>query len=140
MKWSEVERLVRDLEFRELDVLVAEKVMGTKGIIWQDRIASEHVRQPTIGYEYDPGKFVPVGTNRDGFYQTRLPYYTMSIADAWLLVEKLCPAEDEFRIRRFHNQDWACTFQYFDGGGDDGIANTAPLAICLAALKTVIRQ
>jgi hypothetical protein len=68
---------------------------------------------------------------------------TLSIADAWQVVEKLrerrifslCDAWDEDDKPIFY-----ANFQYNDGChvvNYDAYAKTAPLAICLAALKSV---
>ena len=96
---------------RELDALVAEKVMGAKVVFVEN-----------------------------------VPYYSTDIAAAWEVVNHLlCHGWDEKYFFRLHydNVDlWDASFykeSSSDGGGPDvwGTADTAPLAICLAALKAV---
>lgn len=103
---------------RELDALIAEKVMGT---------------------------FIPAGSNpslRDdawlnerGYLVWEPPPYSTDIAAAWLVVEKLKQSYDIVDIL-FANHYVSCkVWKDFMIAEED--AETAPLAICLAALKAV---
>jgi hypothetical protein len=109
---------------RELDALVAEKVMGIKAYrVNQDMEVFTNRRQflDKGDYWYTPSK--------DATHA--LPYYSTDIAAAWLVVEKM--RGPDFRLNK--DGDWVCCFGgtiTFCGEGD-----TAPLAICLAALKAV---
>ena len=63
------------------------------------------------------------------------PHYSTQIADAWLVVEKLGGVVGIDRFPKYDDPDeW-----YWDVGFNKGTAqaDTAPLAICLAALKAV---
>lgn len=108
---------------RELDALVAEKVMGF----------DKHIVSKVDGLPY-----------------ADVPHYSTSIADAWMVVEKMCQMADSgeldyehgnFHIEyRGHWQDgevWSAGFKYYDATSIWATADTAPEVICLAALKAV---
>jgi hypothetical protein len=96
---------------RELDALIAEKVMG-----FDKRIVSKV----------------------DGMPYADVLHYSTQIADAWLVVEKF-PNVAIFGP----NDSWLVRFSDDDGSiythpvDEPARADTAPLAICLAALKAV---
>ena len=118
---------------RELDALVAEKVMG-----WH-----QSERQPYIFHNDDGYPYV-----LDKEYNLRCPHSkflpSTSIAAAWRVVEKFCdeksanfPQDVHVEWNGFH---WFCylnTEQMIATENDAITADTAPLAICLAALKAV---
>lgn len=116
---------------RELDALIAEKVMGL-------------VLTCPVDSRYDHC----VGTNRDGSSAKRnfcrwpdgnehwIPFYSTSIEAAWGIVEKMsCP------ILELNGGQWECACLGMKSNPLHepvmGIADTAPLAICLSALKAV---
>lgn len=112
---------------RGLDALVAEKVMG---------LTVQHC----AGYVAPNGvdtTFIQLGyvKHASEMQTTYVPYYSTDISAAWEVVEKLAPKEDEFRITRYHLQEWSCVFEFFNQSAVS--ADTAPMAICLAALKAV---
>ncbi len=82
------------------------------------------------------------GNDRLEKYQSMFFRPTESISDAWMVVEKLGTLD--FVIQRQIERDydsltvtgelWWCKLRLF---GDSAAATTAPLAICLAALKAV---
>jgi len=108
---------------RSLDALVAEKVMGWTDW-WVDR-EGPNATMKTFGF--------PPGVT-DTYSEP--PHYSTDIADAWLVVEKLrkdgCPFL--FGHNRNPHNGWFADFllhplvEY---------ADTAPLAVCRAALKAV---
>ena len=114
---------------RELDALVAEKVMG-----WTVHWAS-------------PPELCPPGASywRDGRQVVfALPYYSIDIAAAWKVVEGL-PSAFWPEVGRMDDGRWYCEIV---GRGDTPadvspgpiarvVAHTAPHAICLAALHAV---
>lgn len=109
----------------ELDQKIAEKVMG---YVWKDKVLApesfhEHV---VMASKTAIGMFI---------VESHIPPYSTDISSAWLIVEKLCPKEDEFRLTRYKIQEWYCTFKYFEGL--TATADTASLAICKAALLVV---
>jgi hypothetical protein len=101
---------------RELDALIAERVLGYPGA--------------AIG-GWDNPRTLPDGRILPNL--TPRPYST-EIRWAWVVVEKL--RDLGFSLRwRAHNCRW---YAYFVWGADDAAdadADTAPLAICRAALK-----
>jgi hypothetical protein len=114
---------------RDLDALVAEKVMGK-----------------------DPAVFnAPVSYYEAASEGLRLPLYSTSIADAWLVVEKLrlrvvpnaeslTGMEEEMPIYVRSNDEgkWECGWELnYYTRGHEAVAETAPLAICKAALAAV---
>ena len=109
---------------RELDVLVAEKVMNFMrvGSMWTPRQWTEPAVMPS------------------GYISTRPCYYdwspSTSIVAAWQVVEKI---PSDLKLTGPHGDKdeswvWIAAFDYnqFVAG-----AKTAPRAICLAALKAV---
>lgn len=117
---------------RELDALVAEKVMG-----WTACDANEAYPRWMHG---DPGdEFAEAGRGRGCAPLTtawRVPYsrYSTDIAAAWEVVEKVRGDRDVWLQWDSETSIWGC--QFFSGG-HECFADTAPLAICRAALKAV---
>lgn len=115
---------------RELDRLVAEKVMGW---VWKEQIGA------LPGCAKSKWLFNPDGKIQD------VPYYSTDIADAWLVVEHLSKDRhwfdigrtvrgsiEDVRARVTHWQWTACVDQYIYAHAD-----TAPHAICLSALRAI---
>ena len=103
---------------RELDVLIAQKVM--KLIVNLAIGACEYI-------------------DNDGLYE--IPHYSTCIQDAWKVVEKLT---QEWRFRLTHDfkrpndeRPYRAAFCKWGTKAHRAYADTAPLAICLAALKAV---
>ena len=116
---------------RELDALVAEKVMLWSGVENRpDRMSTYLGGDGWSGYRQDQS---------DGL--SDVPYYSTTVGAAWLLVEGLhgdwfCSIQE----RPVEYDEWACTFDHRGGGPSvEGSANTPALAICRAALKAVGR-
>ena len=100
---------------RQIDALVAEKVMG-----W---VESTH--KDSMGYLAPPD-------NPEGFYTDYdIPNYSTDISAAWEVMEKMKEIyEPDIMYLKLYNK-WRADFGY-----DATILNeTAPMAICLAALK-----
>lgn len=102
---------------RELDALVAEKVMGLAPVEWSGDCLV-HGNQETGGI---------------------VPAYSTNIPAAWKVVEKL-HGEHTFGLDwlGFEGEEWRCVFNWGkdeDRGFAHAVAATAPLAICLAALQ-----
>lgn len=111
---------------RELDALIAEKVMGYT----LDYELAENYDGPTVKELRD--KYDENGI---------LPYYSSDIADAWQVVLQFVPSE-HFSLYTV-GPIWYCFFR-LDPEQDKSYHNrfesreyTAPLAICRAALKAV---
>lgn len=101
---------------RELDALVAEKVMGATiardgSLIWESR---------------PEGSLAPWG---------RLRNYSTSIVDAWRVVEWLGQEWEVVDLRYVrHMNKWAVMKPVGNAMASVVVAKTAPHAICLAAL------
>jgi hypothetical protein len=115
------------MNLRKIDRLVAEKVMGFE----------------TEGFEWSKGTMQFVYKDTGAALITKnIPYYSSNIADAWQVVEKLrsryvyidLTNNDDLYCCELMEQDWENESRYFTYYTD---AETAPLAICLAALKAV---
>ncbi len=114
---------------RELDALVAEKVMGEK---------------PPEGSHYEGGgDWTTFRWIQDWACETRHwpPQYSTNISAAWEVVEKFTEAFADLDLT-VEKGVWECVFdtreivpRHFLAGAD-----TAPHAICLAALAAVARK
>lgn len=104
---------------RELDALVAEKVMGWKRSLTGFWFPPDlHPNANIIGHE--------------------IPHYSTDTGAAWEVVEKF----PHFYLFRWiaggpMPGQWECRFSDTDDGTKIVWADTAPHAICLAALKAV---
>lgn len=108
---------------RELDALIAEHVMG-----WQQVL--------TFTADTKEGQYEWIDPD---LTSQALPHYSTDIAAAWLVVQKI----ESFSLiapgawyagGEYHNEDrWCCETATTIAYGD-----TAPHAICLAALKAVM--
>jgi hypothetical protein len=122
---------------RELDALVAEKVMGW---IWVKRTdlnrTPEHpgftpwtrylTNLPLAEWQVPTDESLPID------YPFSLPEYSTDIAAAWEAVEKLL---NLFQGVYRRDATWIACFD--NGNRQYAYADTAPHAICLAALKTI---
>ena len=112
---------------RELDAQVAEKVM---------RLYDVHKAGKGEWLQHE-GCFAFVGERvyRDdkGFF-TKLPYYSTDIAAAWEVMEKLLWWWGDVDLRS-NSPKWECGWEGDGGIWDHATADTAPEAICRAALK-----
>lgn len=107
---------------RELDALVAEKVMGHKVKMWNDvRVRKIQVDIPLM----------QVGE----FEHEHIPRYSSIIADAWQVVEKLSSQGSGVEIYQDVDCPCECTLYMRNGKNIYQKADTAQLAICLAAIK-----
>jgi hypothetical protein len=126
---------LREIPGRELDALIATKVMG-----WH------HVERLKSGY---------VGTSKDNNAWVPLPNYSTDIAAAWLVVEQVLSALGERGPRGGRRVGIFKLFQSYSEGGRvfyvaqfrttrnkkilhfNGSEATVAYSICLAALKAV---
>jgi len=99
---------------RELDAKIAERLMGFTDVI----------PIPTGVYE---------GSEHGGVW-TEIPRYSTDIAEAWKVVEKVKDLWPD--IEWIHKENiWRVTMMVSGPDFIEEEAGTAPLAICLAALK-----
>jgi len=122
----------------ELDVMVAEKVMGWK---WQE--IPQHIHIVEGGVEKD-GKFLmpensyfpphEVGKGRL-FYHSAVPAYSTVLKDAWQVVEKLQTIYEKFNVE-FSCGIYTCRFP----NGVVASEITFPLAVCLGGLGVMEKE
>lgn len=115
------------MDLRKIDAMITEKVMGL-GVL------QETVDEFSV--------YNLIGEFADA---RPLPRYSSDIAAAWEVVEKLRSAPDfvftlvDSSHTVGHSTEWYCMVGYTRAGFDfskaGAGANTAPLAICLAALE-----
>lgn len=124
------------MNLREIDRLVAEKVMrwrlksfaggGGGFVAWVD----------------DDGKIVKY-ENDCTLHAHPIAFWkpTTNITDAWQVVEKIIEQFGSYSLTKIKDGGHYCEVLYWNRGAFDIIAEveaeTAPLAICLAALKAV---
>jgi hypothetical protein len=113
---------------RELDALIAEKVMG-----WM-RVNSPH---KITGASGEPSGFEPIG----GGYATFavVPHYSTGIAAAWLVVDAMRArgAAVLLRYDMAYANEWEAGFGVASDKFPSAHAPTAPHAICRAALAAL---
>lgn len=109
---------------RELDALVAERVMGWRSI-GSDGIST---------FGDPPNDPLDLSGTGDGHFH--VPRYSTDISAAWEVVEKAKDWRITIDGGEYHGDSWGVKIAnndgYFYGFGD-----TAPLAICRAALAAV---
>lgn len=124
----------------ELDALVAEKVMGWK------RIKKLHGKPLADGWVgFHDGEWIRWTSNPESAYEDYTPSIfspSTSIADAWQVVEKM---RGFWKVEAypFCRQPWTATYTPPNGPavpGGTATAGTAPHAICLAALRAVMKE
>ena len=112
---------------RELDALIAEKVMGLTFVYpyMTDKNMTDKKGDPW--YE--------VTGTQSGLLE--VPAYSTDIAAAWGVVEQLCSQDRDFAVAYVRAQNEWCVEFSFGVAICREFADTAPLAICLAALQAV---
>jgi hypothetical protein len=153
---------------REMDILIAEKIMGLKVVARNhpcgcdpecgDYEASSFI--PPIGGWYDTedvvylpeyGIYPPIAEPMMGdsyCIVNIVPFYSINISAAWQVVEKFVEQGDKFHIFRYGNwnkKESKKCWQSYMGKAEYNLfpfasADTAPLAICRAALLAVSEE
>lgn len=125
---------------RELDALVAEKVMGL--VVDLDNSKYFDGTQVATRKE-DFGAIGEAVQTISGVYHPRLswplPHYSTDIAAAWEVVERLSAENWIFDLLEGAHEGaspWRAHFMR-EGERSNGYGDSAPHAICLAALKAV---
>lgn len=116
---------------RELDTEVALKVMGLQFVIKVYEPGSLDMRPGSVNYKFrheSQGWRTP-----DGELLDELPYYSTDIAAAWEVVEKL-DLLSTLLLQKNSSGVWGV---WNEDTGQVHFGDTAPHAICLAALKAV---
>lgn len=115
---------------RELDALIAEKVMG-----W-NKFTSHPEGWTDVGE--GPWFIIPGEIKCEAVRSDEIPAYSTDIAAAWEVVEKMRVDGFNFQIHNVNEQvNWVALFWKKGTVGDPYLAVEvfAPHAICLAALK-----
>jgi hypothetical protein len=111
---------------RELDALVAEKVMGFDlghDALWQDVYSTPDAL---------------VETSQDRKHRRTLPNYSTDIAAAWEVVENVTSGDNEGFALTKQPGTIGASFSNLSGKAPyQSNGDTAPHAICLAALKAL---
>ncbi len=110
------------LSGRETDALIAEKVMGWRDIRW------EATPTPKVPDLKELTGLPPGCSQRFGVW-----WFSLSLNDAWFVVDWLIAQEPngDFHLEHTNEEGWAVGFC----GREEWVtADTAPLAICRAAL------
>lgn len=113
---------------RELDALIAEKVMGHHTYEDSNPKGAWHTQGDTVDH--------PCKVCGD-FYGHGVPTYSTDIAAAWEVFA--LPYFDAWAIGRRPSDQQFEVFNPFEGKLIVSVGKTAPHAICLAALKAVER-
>lgn len=117
---------------RELDALVAERVMGWSNVSLGALGNDAFGWNPSLRGHVPPHGRIPI------------PCYSTSIQAAWEVAEKLVERRRYLAVQRQageYNHTWsACFWEIGENGvlhiiSARGVATSAPLAICRAALK-----
>lgn len=103
---------------RKTDLIIADKIMG---------FPKEIINNNGFKKDYD-GSFVQV-----------CPEYTSDIYAAWEIVEKSTSFELS-QPQAYDDKTWFCSISFKNTHSFDGKAETAPLAICRAALLASIKN
>ena len=129
---------------RDLDARIAKRVMGREVVAgvggfdghsgWRDDYGFSDSRGPR-NLPYAFGDDLP----EDNANYKRVPFYSTSTADAWLVIEKLFelgfnPTVQFNQINQPPERQWFVSFMNVPGTAH---APTAAEAICLAALEVV---
>ena len=118
---------------RELDASIAEKVMGWKRVRWCDWQTDTRTSFTYSWHDAVTGKMTELAEDCDDYYDLQGSWSpSTEIEAAWEVVTAL---ERKSLFRYATGRYIACLA---DGNSlHEGEADTAPLAICLAALKAV---
>lgn len=127
---------------RELDALVAERVMGWTW--WDARVVSEYglVTQPKTTTGYNTKVLMPPKAREsstaflyENFANGYYPAYSTDIVAAWQIVNRF---KEQSMILNYgeDTQKWECSF-IVNGNRYWGVSSIVPIAICIAALRIV---
>jgi Phage ABA sandwich domain len=116
------------MNLREIDLLVAEKVMG-----WEEVKENDFIKRPDVDF---------IGKAPDRFCEDAwsiLPNYSTDISDVWEVVENFKDKGFLFTLKNTVGGEYTFSLTDWNGMCSTYTASsvTAPLAICLAALKAV---
>jgi len=139
-------------QLRRIDALVAEKVMewirppkekkydGAWTIIFNDDGKITHLEQNGLKIKCEEYYDEWYWKNPEGKYRDYTPEWSENIIHAWMVVEKMrkyakSPVDHNGILIMLDDSGWYCEFPA--PRWEEATCLTAPLAICLAALKAV---
>jgi len=135
---------------RELDFIIARDIMGwTYDEEWGQIVPQGHCKPSELWSEYEWSEKGysrhPVGMMGGVAYMGDKPHireYSTDIADAWMVIEETRKRGWNPYIEGSIFGKWICMFQDIHSPNSTGriLADTAPLAICLAALLTLLEK
>ncbi|MBO0961477.1 hypothetical protein J1P26_17360 [Neobacillus sp. MM2021_6] len=138
------QKRVNKLDNREIDKLIAEKIFGWQ---WFTRTNANSYwlgAPEEINLEPDKytGKVILLSDEErtwkeSEWFMDDIPQYFSKIEDAWLVVEKLSKNSDFILSKDCDDSFFICEFHFTLNEVYIETAETAPLAICKAALKAV---
>lgn len=116
---------------RELDSLIAEKVFGRSVVTYRNGDIWRVMLNTILN---DGWKYIDIGTG----ILKNIPPYSTNIAAAWEVVEKLRSERMMVSIVSDEDGGWNVEmWDYNNRQSKEVFSETAPHAICLAALKAV---
>lgn len=139
---------------RELDALVAEKVMGWERVLDGEETArvfgqiakveggvrgvALRVPKELLDGQTNPIVWID-SRNETGTARKVLPHYSTDIAAAWLVWDRITEKDYDLALQRDWNlpREWVVTKSDSDCRAIFAYGSTAPLAICRAALQAV---
>lgn len=124
---------------RELDALVAEKIMGERKY-WVVLFGGSH-----YGRLYSRNDAEATARKIQGDFKASIipyfdePHYSTNIADAWSVVETVLTWKNGHVDLSIEADGVCCTISSYERDGQ-ATALSVPLAICLAALNAVEKE
>lgn len=115
------------MDLREVDALIARHVFGLD--VQRDQYTSAPIWEPRVKSRDDPWEYY-LGKSND-----KVARYTSDIAAAWRVVEHFPPLHFRLEQRGTVGTNWWARLYAADSERGHAEAPTAPLAICLAALR-----
>lgn len=126
---------------REMDAVIAECVMGEPEPLMAESEVTVIYMSLLRGYDVPHsagGAWYATMDFEDGDTPYWEPcHFSTNIAKAWRVVEKLMGFVFGVDVCVNHADGWWCRVKHSDGGLTTATADTAPLAICRAALLAV---
>lgn len=128
--------------------LTAEQIDAMEAGIEMDRLIAEMIfnyqratnKHGLSGYMWDEENDTPATKETWGghYIATTWPAYSTDIAAAWQVVEKInALLKNAYTTVRGQTDGWVCEISWYEADLSS-VASSAPLAICRAALKSVL--
>jgi hypothetical protein len=115
---------------RELDALIAEKVMGFRCVVDKGNGNVSWIAYGVYGETHTP----PMAWKK---WNYKVPPYSTDIAAAWEVVEKMSEQWPQYQLAKIED-GWSVMWGFDGYGWPEATGKTAPEAICKAALLAVM--